>query len=124
MGVWIGMKRGDLFMLPHSQCMAETWAQRGKGYFFKTPRELVKRPFVEITKNKRMKMQKTSHFKPVKAGSNTLKRGPCAPHTACELASAHCDTTLRFLNVPEPGLNTDALCLLLERMLSRLIYCT
>lgn len=67
-----------------------------------------------------MKMQKTSHFKPVRAGLKTLKRGPCAPHTACELASAHCDTTLRFPNMPE--LNTDALCLLLERMLSRLLF--
>lgn len=69
-----------------------------------------------------MKMQKASHFKPVRAGLKTLKRGPCAPHTACELASAHCDTTLRFPNMPEPGLNTDALCLLLEGMLSRLVF--
>lgn len=40
----------------------------------------MKRLFVGITKqNRRMKMRKTSHFKPVRAGLKTLKRGP-VPH--------------------------------------------
>lgn len=69
-----------------------------------------------------MKMQKTSHFKPVRAGLKTLNRGPCAPHTACEAASAHCDITLRFANLPEPGLHTDAACLLLKQMPSKLLF--
>lgn len=59
-------------------------------------------------------MQKTSHFKPGRAGLKTLKREPFAPPTACELASAHCDTALSFPNLPVPGLNTDALCLRLK----------
>lgn len=67
-------------------------------------------------------MQNASHFKPVRAGLKTLKRGSCAPHTACESASAHCDTALRFLNLPEPRLNTDVLCLLWKRMLARLLF--
>lgn len=67
-------------------------------------------------------MQKTSHFKPVRAGLKTLNRGPCAPHTACEAASAHCDITLRFPNLPEPGLDTDAACLLLKQMPSKLLF--
>lgn len=68
-------------MLPQFQYMAETWAQRVKNVIFKTPRELVKRLFeVTTTKqNKRMKMQKISHFKPVRASLKTLKRGPCDP---------------------------------------------
>lgn len=101
-GLWVGIK-GDLFMPLQSQYMAKTWAQR-ENVIFKTPRVLVKRLFVGTKKqhqNKRMKMQKTSHFKPVRAGSKTLKRGSCAPHTACGLTSAHCDTTLRFLNLPQ-----------------------
>lgn len=60
-----------------------------------------------------MKMQKTSHFKPVRASLKTLKRGPCAPHTACELALAHCDTTLCFLNLTARA-HTNALGLLLK----------
>lgn len=54
--------------------------RRGKNITFKTPRELMKRLFVEIMKQiRRMKMQKTLYFKPVRAGLKTLKRGP-VPH--------------------------------------------
>lgn len=115
----MGWYKEKSFYAPTVPVYGQNMGPEGKNVIFKTPKQLVKRLFVgpqkkHTTQNKRMKMQKTSHFKPVRAGLKTLKREPFAPHTACELASAHCDTTLRFPNLPEPGLNTDALCLLLK----------
>ena len=67
-------------------------------------------------------MQKASQFKPVRAGLKTLKRGPCAPHRACEAASAHRDIALRFPKLPEPGLHTQAACLLLKQRSAELVF--
>ena len=67
-------------------------------------------------------MQKTSQFRPVRAGLKTLKRGPCAPHRVCEAASAHRDITLRFPKLPEPGLHMEAACLLLRQRPAKLVF--